>query len=52
MKRSTIEEMTRDELVEWLEGARGFGCYDSEPVDALREAALLDYDDCHEEDGF
>jgi len=32
--------MSRADVVEFLE-ANGFGVYDTEPVDALREAAFL-----------
>lgn len=43
MSRQEIEQMTRDELVKYLE-SWGFQCYDSETTDELREAALENFD--------
>ena len=39
-----IEQMTRPQLVEWLE-FRGMACYDDESTESLRETAIEDYDD-------
>ena len=36
-----VELMTRLQLVTYLE-SRGFACYDDEPTNELREAALFD----------
>ena len=43
MSRDDLENCTRSALVEWLE-FRGCACYDNEPTELLREAALEDYD--------
>jgi|TARA_X000001388_G_scaffold74139_2_gene66688 hypothetical protein len=43
MTRDDLENCTRSALVEWLE-FRGSACYDDEPTELLREAALEDYD--------
>ena len=43
MTRDDLENCTRSALVEWLE-FRGCACYDDEPTELLREAALEDYD--------
>ena len=43
MTRDDLENCTRSALVEWLE-FRGCACYDNEPTELLREAALEDYD--------
>jgi hypothetical protein len=41
--RLVLEQMTRDQLVEWLE-FRGMACYDDESTELLRETAIEDYD--------
>jgi len=43
-QRQAIAEMSRAELVEWLE-FRGMACYDDESTELLRETALEDYDE-------
>lgn len=43
MKSEDVENASRDELQEYLEG-RGFAVYDSEHVEELREAVRLDID--------
>ena len=52
MTRDTIKHMTRKELIEWLEGARGMACYDNESTKLLRECAFEDFDTCAKEEGF
>lgn len=52
MNRTTIQNMNRKELVEWLEGFRCIACYDDESTSLLREAALEDFDSCAKEEGF
>jgi hypothetical protein len=52
MSRTEIENMNRQELVDWLEGSRGCACYDHESTELLRETALEDFDDCGVEEGF
>tara|TARA_Y100001937_G_scaffold101375_1_gene139039 strand:- start:3414 stop:3602 length:189 start_codon:yes stop_codon:yes gene_type:complete len=41
--RRELEEASRSMLVDYLE-ARGFACYDDEPTELLRAAALNDWD--------
>ena len=43
VSRRDLERATRAELVDYLE-ARGSACYDCEPTELLREAALDDWD--------
>ena len=43
VSRLTIERASRTQLVDYLE-ARGAACYDCEPTELLREAALEDWD--------
>ncbi|MBL97529.1 MAG: hypothetical protein CMF52_06910 [Legionellales bacterium] len=38
-----IQQMPRHELVKYLE-LRGFACYDNEPTELLREAAIEDWE--------
>jgi malate synthase len=52
MTRRHLEEASRQELVAWLEGARCVACYDDEPTELLRDAALEDFDTCGVEEGF
>lgn len=52
MNRTTLEEMDRNELIEWLEGQRSIACYDEESTEELRETALDDFDRCGAEEGF
>jgi len=52
MKRTTLEEMDRNELIDWLEGQRSIACYDEESTELLRETALEDFDSCGVEEGF
>ena len=40
--RRELKTMGRTELIRWLEH-RGFACYDDEPTEELREAALIDF---------
>ena len=48
--RKELEVASRDELVTFLE-LRGSACYDHEPTELLREAALDDYDSEYEGKG-
>jgi hypothetical protein len=41
--RRDLERATRNELVEYLE-SRGSACYDNEPTELLRAAALDEWD--------
>tara|TARA_Y100000310_G_C20301761_1_gene632148 strand:+ start:336 stop:515 length:180 start_codon:yes stop_codon:yes gene_type:complete len=41
--RLVLEQMTRVQLIEWLE-FRGMACYDDESTELLRETAIEDYD--------
>ena len=43
VSRRDLERATRAELIDYLE-ARGSACYDCEPTELLREAALDDWD--------
>ena len=43
VSRRDLERATRAELVDYLE-ARGSACYDCEPTELLRAAALDDWD--------
>jgi hypothetical protein len=52
MTKTIIQNMNREELVEWLEGARCVACFDEESTELLRETALEDFDDCAIEEGF
>ena len=46
MTREDLKELSREELVHWLE-FRGFACYDDESTSLLRETALEDFDGEH-----
>ncbi len=52
MTREQLEQMERNELIQWLENARSVACYDDESTDLLRQAALEDFDLCGKEEGF
>ena len=43
VSRRDLERATRAELVDYLD-SRGSACYDCEPTELLREAALDDWD--------
>ena len=43
VSRRDLERASRSELVDYLE-SRGSACYDNEPTELLREAALEDFD--------
>lgn len=43
VSRRDLERADREELVSYLE-SRGSACYDCEPTELLREAALDDWD--------
>lgn len=46
MTREDLKELSREELVTWLE-FRGFACYDDESTRLLRETAIEDFDGEH-----